>query len=328
MSACVLSNAAPAGRGRPRRLMPRRHGDFDRMGLTSSRGNPTKHREGLRPDSASADLPCMSLNPADLPGQKAPAYGVVCGAIAIALYWAGAPVLGTGFLLVGLIGLLQLAVFAAKKQRHAPIPLKEVATTLPVHIQNVIREVCADGRISDEEMQRLTTATEQAGDVALDDKTKRVIAKARLLYRLENGELPTVTVSLRLKRGEVCHASMSVKRYEPRKVTVATKSSGFSHRTRLIGGLSYSSSRIRRERITEDQLVEVDDGTLYVTNQRIFFDGQKHNVTIPHTKLADFRLLTNGIWLERDSGKDQFFAYDVEDLDLTEAIVRGALRAA
>jgi hypothetical protein len=279
-------------------------------------------------EAASADLRRMSLDPRDLPNQKPPLYGVVCTAIAMSLYWFGTPSLGTGFLAVGLFGLVRLAIFIGKQRRHAPIALQAVGQTLPPHIQNLVREICTDGRISDEELQRLTTAVEQARDVQFDDKTKLVLAKARLLYRFENGELPSVAVPLRLKRGEICHASMMAKRYEPRKVTVATKSAGFTHRTRVIGGLSYSSSRIRRERITEDQLVEVDAGTLYITNQRTFFDGEKHNVTIPHGKLIDFRLLTNGIWLERDSGKDQFFAYDVEDLDLAEALVRGALRAA
>jgi len=58
------------------------------------------------------------------------------------------------------------------------------------------------------------------------------------------------------------------------------------------------------QRISEDVLTAVDAVEAYITNMRVFPRGARKNTTLPHGKLAHFTVYSDGIQLEKNTGKD------------------------
>jgi hypothetical protein len=50
-----------------------------------------------------------------------------------------------------------------------------------------------------------------------------------------------------------------------------------------------------------------DSGTLYVTNKRLLFDGAQKSTSIALKKIIRFTVYSDGLKIEKDTGKDQYF---------------------
>jgi hypothetical protein len=173
-------------------------------------------------------------------------------------------------------------------------------------MQQVYDEVTADHRISADE-DRVLAALAQQFDVTIshDDRTRAVLDRYRLLWRLENGELPDVPVPIRLQRGERCHAAIGATHYEHRTVTTRIRYAGPTARIRIMRGLSYRVGSLRVERVTQDVLKQLDTGQLYVTSKRLIFDGSRKSTAITYRKVLNITRYSDGIGVEKDTGKDQ-----------------------
>ncbi len=71
-------------------------------------------------------------------------------------------------------------------------------------------------------------------------------------------------------------------------------------------------------------MVQLDSGTLYITNNRLLFDGQKKNTVINLSKILSFTLFSDGLKVEKDSGRDQYFL-GAGDLELVAAVLDALL---
>lgn len=81
------------------------------------------------------------------------------------------------------------------------------------------------------------------------------------------------------------------------------------------------------QRVTRDELTHIDDGTLYITNKRIIFDGQRKNSTIRHSALLGLEMYRDGIVLEKATGKSPHLIL-TGDVELAAVILSSALAAA
>ena len=59
----------------------------------------------------------------------------------------------------------------------------------------------------------------------------------------------------------------------------------------------------------------------------MLFDGSKKSTTIPFTKIINFSLYSDGVKIEKDSGKDQVFQWS-GDSEILGTILQGALNRA
>ena len=50
-------------------------------------------------------------------------------------------------------------------------------------------------------------------------------------------------------------------------------------------------------------MTQVDEGTLYVTNKRIIFDGTKRNTSIRHSAILKIEAFSDGLKIEKASGR-------------------------
>lgn len=77
-------------------------------------------------------------------------------------------------------------------------------------------------------------------------------------------------------------------------------------------------------------MTPLDTGTLYLTNKRLLFNGLKRSASINLSKIIDFKLYSDAIAIEKETGKDQFFQVSAPDsmqFELWAAILSAALRA-
>lgn len=148
-----------------------------------------------------------------------------------------------------------------------------------------------------------------------------------LLWRIENGQFPTISVPIALQRGETCYFSCTAGWHELRTKTVRVNYSGVSTSIRICKGVRFRVGSVTPQRVTRDELTHIDDGTLYITNKRIIFDGQRKNSTIRHSALLGLEMYRDGIVLEKATGKSPHLIL-TGDVELAAVILSSALAAA
>jgi hypothetical protein len=159
-----------------------------------------------------------------------------------------------------------------------------------------------------------------------DYPTEQLLDKFRLLWRIQNDTIPTVDSSIMLQRGEVCHYSAQADWHELRTRTVRSGYSGTLTSIRIAKGLSYRIGNYTPNCVTEDVLMMIDSGTVYVTNKRVIFDGGKKNTAIRHSAIIGITPYANGVGIEKATGKSPVLVLhgdaEIAATILCEAIAR------
>jgi hypothetical protein len=197
-----------------------------------------------------------------------------------------------------------------------------------VVIQEAWRQAISDRRLTPDEEARLNRMSENLGaNVAHDQESQQVVERFRLLARVDAGELPVIDTAIHLQRGEVCHAAFGCRLHEMRSVTKRYNYSGPMARIRIMKGLSWRFGSIGINRVTSEEMRQLDTGTVYITNKRLLFNGTNKNVAIPFKRVIHFTVYQDGIRIEKDSGRDQLFLGE-GDLELVSGILEAALKNA
>lgn len=193
-------------------------------------------------------------------------------------------------------------------------------------VQQVFDSATADRRLTEEEDQRLADIAANLGvTLTHSDETKRAIERFPLLARIENGQIPEIPAPILLQRSEQCFAQFPSRLHEKRSVTKRVGYSGPSGSIRIMKGLRWRYGYVNVHRVTTEELRQIDTGTLYVTNKRLLFNGQSKNVSVPLKKVIQFTLYRDGVQIEKDTGRDQYFLGE-GDLELLGAVLESALR--
>jgi hypothetical protein len=196
-------------------------------------------------------------------------------------------------------------------------------------VKAVFEESIADRRLSPDEEREFERVCRDLGVTPdFDGATLASMQRFRLLWRIENGELPDVHVSLKLKRNETCHFVTPASHFEERTVTRRVRYSGPSARIRIAKGVYWRMGDVGVSKVTENVLAPLGSGSLYLTSSRLLFDGQSKTTSIALTKIINFQLYTDGVKIEKDSGKDQVFTTSPWDPELFGALLGSALERA
>lgn len=168
----------------------------------------------------------------------------------------------------------------------------------------VAQSAIADQRLSPDELADLHALARSLNmELRIDDQTQDVFDRYKLLWRIENGQLPELTVPINLQRAETCHATADAIWMEMRTRTERYNYSGPVASIRICKGLRYRVGSVKVQRITREELTEVDRGRVYLTNKRVIFDGGKQNKTIRLSSLLSFTPFSDGVILEKASGR-------------------------
>ena len=158
----------------------------------------------------------------------------------------------------------------------------------------------------------------------LGEVTQAHFDRFALLWQIERGELPAIAVRIRLLRREVCH--FYVRSLWLELPPSHSKSPARSHEPpiRVARGASYRLGSHPVRAVGETGAVQVDRGTLYITNKRCIFDGAIRQVAIRHSDVISLGIYADGFVLEKSVGKCPLLTVD-GDAALAAVIAAEAL---
>lgn len=116
--------------------------------------------------------------------------------------------------------------------------------------------------------------------------------------------LPAITdLPIMLQSNEVCFFVADAEWWETRSKTTRVRMSGSSVSIPIAKGVRYRIAEFTPKYEREENLTLIDTGALYLTNKRIFFDGQKKNTSVRWSAVVKVAGFDGGFEVEKGSGK-------------------------
>ncbi|MCX6910932.1 MAG: hypothetical protein NTY01_23220 [Verrucomicrobia bacterium] len=201
-------------------------------------------------------------------------------------------------------------------------------TEMQAFLQNQVDRAIADRQLSpDEEREIHELAKRLEGEIVMDGLTTAALEKCRLMWRIAHGDPPILNAGLNLQKDEVCYFSASVTLHEMRRITKRVQWGGPQLRVKICKGLYWKMGDYAVNPVTQDMLTPIDSGTVYVTSKRILFNDEMKNIAIKLQKILDFTPYTDGVMVEKDTGRSPFFGFS-SNIDLFAACLARAIQDA
>jgi hypothetical protein len=182
----------------------------------------------------------------------------------------------------------------------------------------LIKEMIEDKRIAPGELEEFFSKCSKLGvNYSFQEESQKILDDYKENWNLENAPLVPIEVGINLKKGEVCYYKKNVTWHELRTVTHGFSYGGPAMNFKIVKGISFRAGRMAVQRITTDEMKELDMGVLYVTNQRLIFDGQVRNNTLTYKSILAIQPYEDGIKVEKERGKSPVFQMLVPDEKLT-----------
>jgi hypothetical protein len=196
-------------------------------------------------------------------------------------------------------------------------------------VQDEVDRIVADRRYSPEEEQAIRAlARAVGGALTIGDATQRTLDKYRRLWRIDNGELEPIPVDITLFKGERCYLEAFASWHELRTRTTSVSYAGPVVSIRIAKGIRYRLGNVTPIRHTKEELTLIDSGSIYITDRRVIFTGSKRNSTLRFTSLLGFTPYTDGVELEKSTGRSPVLTISGTDIDLFHAVLAAAMAAA
>lgn len=196
-------------------------------------------------------------------------------------------------------------------------------------VQGEVDAALADRRYSPEEEQTLRALTRAVGgELTVSEATQRTLDRYRRIWRIDNGELEPIAVDIALFKGERCYLQASASWYELRTRTTSISYGGPVVSFRIAKGIRYRLGNVTPIRHTKEELTLIDAGAVYITDRRVIFMGSKRNSTLRFTSLLGFTPYTDGVELEKSTGRSPVLTISGTEIDLFHAILAAAMAAA
>lgn len=141
------------------------------------------------------------------------------------------------------------------------------------------------------------------------------LMRLKKLTALKDGNLPVLETNIILQKNELCHYEITADLIEEKSRTrYIGGSQGVS--IRIMKGVSYRVGGFKGDRIVDTFNAVTDSGSLYVTNKRVIFAGNKKNVTYPINKIVNIKRFSDAIQFQKENeSKPKYFAVDSDAID-------------
>ena len=186
---------------------------------------------------------------------------------------------------------------------------------------NFIEDLISNERLSPTEEQELDEISKNLGvKLNIGYQTKRVLDRYKLYWQIENGELIEISSDIKIQKSEKLYFKANLNWLEQRRITKRVDYHGITGRIKIARGIYYRAGSMQAQPVSEDILKQIDSGTIYLTNKRLIFRGSKGNKTIRLDKILDAEPYSNGIHIQKDSGKSPFLEFS-NNLDIFSMIL-------
>lgn len=176
--------------------------------------------------------------------------------------------------------------------------------------KKALDEAIADGLLSPQEEKRLDELANSLNLTPMfNAESEAAMDRYRLRWRISQGEIPRISVPIYLQKDESCAAFIEALHYEPSTSTRYVTYSKASV-SQNVFGVSFRSGFSKGERITKNILRLRDVGILYFTNKRFLFNGSGKTTQIPLGKVIGITFYSDGMAIEKETGKDQIFTFN------------------
>ncbi|KQC10282.1 MAG: hypothetical protein APR54_12125 [Candidatus Cloacimonas sp. SDB] len=193
------------------------------------------------------------------------------------------------------------------------------------YLDKKIAKAIYDNKLSPEEEKELNEIANNL-NIPLDygKLSLRDLDRMRLYWVIENGELPSIDIDIKIQKSEQCYFMKKVEWYEYRRSLKRFKYAGPTVRLKIVKGVYWRMGDLATQPVSGDELRKIDEGNAYITNKRLIFTGKKRNKTIKLDKILDFTPYKNGIHISKDTGKSPFLIFH-EDIDIFAMILNRAI---
>jgi hypothetical protein len=208
---------------------------------------------------------------------------------------------------------------------------QEVATRLYTEcakstIQQFLNTILDDHRITPDEESELNARAKSYGlRLDFDTGLQSMMDRYKLLWQIEQGEVPEVAANINLQRSERCYFTCTADWFEARRVTTRINYSGPTFRLKIAKGLYWRAGSLGLNRVSHDVMTKIDSGQLYVTSKRLLFVGSRKNAVVQLTRILNVNPYKNGIEVVKDSGKTPFLQTQ-GDIEILLATIARAVR--
>ncbi len=178
-------------------------------------------------------------------------------------------------------------------------------------VDTYLNPILEGERISPEEKVAFYKFAESVGGV-VDDELRRTLERYEKYWQIEHGDIPTITPDINLQKSENLYFTTLIDWMEYRKVSKGVNYAGPTARIKIAKGVYYRMGSLKTRPISEDILQVIDSGELYLTNKRLIFVGERGNKTIGIHKILTINPYSNGVDIQKDTGKSPFFQFSTD----------------
>jgi len=178
-------------------------------------------------------------------------------------------------------------------------------------LNKALAERLTSRRLTEEEFDEFVEIARHLGiHPSFDNATAESMHRCAFLWRIESGEFPIIRASVQLHDDELCHFVAAARWLESRSRTFASSHYAPDPTVRVPRGMAYRVGAVRLRRLTVDELAEVDTGTLYLTSQRVIFQGTDHSFAQGLDALQSVDVFADGIAFARDADRHPHLVLD------------------
>ena len=195
-----------------------------------------------------------------------------------------------------------------------------------LYVEQFINGIIKSGQYSPQDEDDLKALTKNLNyDLKISSLQQKNLDRLKLMWVIENSDLPTIDVPINLTSKETCFFTKAAEWFQYKTVTQRINYAGPTARIRICKGVSYRIGSARVQRVTSEVLSPVDYGTMYVTNKRVILLGTRKTSSIRLNKIVSYTPYSNGIEIFKDTGKSMTVTFD-SDMDLFNLLFSRVLR--
>lgn len=193
-------------------------------------------------------------------------------------------------------------------------------------VHDFVNGIISSGSISPNEEEEIKLLAKNLNcPVKLDSAQQGALNRMKMIWTIQNADLPTVGADIQLTSKEHCYFNRPAQWFQYKTVTQRVNYAGPTARIRICKGVSYRIGSARVQRITSEVLAPVDSGRMYVTDKRIVLFGGRKTSTIRLNKVVSFTPYSDGIELFKETGKSVIVKIDT-DMELFNLLLSRLLR--
>ena len=154
-------------------------------------------------------------------------------------------------------------------------------------ISNELKKIFEDNMVTPEEKEYIERLTKGL-NIELDEKTRKRIEDLHSVYLLMNQPLSPIPCPINLQKNEECYFEIpraELQKWKKERVSYGGVGLSF----RVAKGVRFYTGT-GRVTSSQDVLKTEDIGSIYITNKRFIFVGQKKTTSIKLDKILDFNI--------------------------------------